>query len=72
LACSSSFPEGVSAQNSSLSPSLSARELNHHIERKGYGIMEIDIAYRRRLGEKKLKLKHGLTIAKIVMLETTY
>ncbi|MGD0979159.1 MAG: hypothetical protein ABR962_08470 [Candidatus Bathyarchaeia archaeon] len=55
-----------------MSPSLSARELNHHIERKGYGIMEIDIAYRRRLGEKKLKLKHGLTIAKRVMLETTY
>jgi hypothetical protein len=39
---------------------------------RGYGIMEIDISYRRRLGEKKLKLKHGLTIAKRVMLETTY
>jgi len=47
-------------------------ELNHHVERKGYGIMEIDIPYRRRLGEKKLKLKHGLTIAKRIMLETTY
>lgn len=47
-------------------------ELNHHVERKGYGIMEIDIPYRRRLGEKKLKLKHGLTIVKRIMLETTY
>lgn len=47
-------------------------ELNHHVERKGYGIMEIDIPYRRRLGEKKLKLKHSLTIAKRIMLETTY
>jgi dolichol-phosphate mannosyltransferase len=47
-------------------------ELNHHVERKGYGIVEIDIPYRRRLGEKKLKLKHGVTIAKRIVLETTY
>jgi len=47
-------------------------ELNHQVERKGYSIMEIDISYRRRLGVKKLKLKHGLTIAKRIMLETTY
>jgi len=47
-------------------------ELNHQVERKGYGIMEIDIPYRRRLGEKKLKLKHGVTIAKRIVLETTY
>lgn len=47
-------------------------ELNHQVERKGYGIMEIDIPYRRRLGEKKLKLQHGVTIAKRIILETTY
>src|SRR5271157_537405 len=33
-------------------------ELNHLVERKGYGIVEVDIDYRPRLGEKKLKLKH--------------
>lgn len=37
-------------------------ELNHHVERKGYAIKEIDIKYRPRLGEKKLKLRHGMTI----------
>jgi len=47
-------------------------ELNHHIERKGYDIREIDISYRPRLGEKKLKLKHGITILKRIMLESTY
>lgn len=47
-------------------------ELNHHVERKGYGIKEIDIDYRPRLGEKKLKLRHGSTILKRIMLESTY
>jgi dolichol-phosphate mannosyltransferase len=45
-------------------------ELNHHVERQGYGIEEIDIPYRPRLGEKKLKLKHGLTIVRRIMAET--
>lgn len=44
-------------------------ELNHHVERQGYGIEEIDIPYRPRLGEKKLKLRHGLTIVKRIMAE---
>ena len=45
-------------------------ELNHHVERRGYDIKEISIPYRSRLGEKKLKLRHGLTIVKRIMEET--
>ncbi len=37
-------------------------ELNHYIENMGYDIKEIDITYRPRIGEKKLGLRHGLTI----------
>ena len=29
-------------------------ELNHHIERSGYTIVELPIKYRKRLGKKKL------------------
>jgi dolichol-phosphate mannosyltransferase len=47
-------------------------ELNHHVERQGYGIVEIPIPYRPRLGEKKLKLQHGVTILKRILLETMY
>jgi len=47
-------------------------ELNHYVERKGYGIVEIPIYYRARLGEKKLKIKHGFTILKRILLESTY
>jgi len=47
-------------------------ELNHHVERRGFGIAEVPIQYRVRLGEKKLKLRHGATIFKRIMLETTY
>lgn len=45
-------------------------ELNHQVERKGYDIKEISIPYRLRMGEKKLKLRHGLTIIKRIMAET--
>ncbi len=45
-------------------------ELNHHVERCGYDIKEIDIGYRPRLGEKKLKLRHGLTILNRILLES--
>jgi len=45
-------------------------ELNHQVERKGYGIVEMPIEYRRRLGEKKLKLRHGLTILKRILVES--
>jgi dolichol-phosphate mannosyltransferase len=47
-------------------------ELNHHVERQGYGIREIDISYRPRLGEKKLKLKHGATILRRILTESMY
>ena len=39
-------------------------ELNRYIERKGYITVEVPIKYRERLGEKKLKVKHGVTILK--------
>ena len=45
-------------------------ELNHRVERQGFEIEEVEIPYRPRLGEKKLKLRHGLTIAGRIVLET--
>lgn len=45
-------------------------ELNHRVERKGFTIVEMPIAYRPRLGEKKLKLRHGLTILRRIMVES--
>lgn len=47
-------------------------ELNHCVERNGFKIVEVPITYRARLGEKKLKLKHGATILKRILLESTY
>jgi glycosyltransferase involved in cell wall biosynthesis len=47
-------------------------ELNRHVERKGYTILELPIKYRKRIGEKKLKMKHGVTIMKRILLEATY
>jgi dolichol-phosphate mannosyltransferase len=45
-------------------------ELNHLVERRGFTIREIPICYRARLGEKKLKVSHGFTILKRILLET--
>jgi len=45
-------------------------ELNHQVERKGYGIVEMPIEYRPRLGEKKLKLRHGFIILKRIVAES--
>ena len=45
-------------------------ELNSLIGREGYQIVEISINYRRRLGEKKLKLRHGLGIMKRILAES--
>lgn len=45
-------------------------ELNHFVERKGFGIAEIPIHYRERLGEKKLKAKHGFSILKRILVES--
>ena len=47
-------------------------ELNHLVERRGFTIKEVPIAYRARLGEKKLKISHGFTILKRILLETTF
>lgn len=46
-------------------------ELNRLIERKGYTIVEVPIKYRSRLGEKKLKAKHGITILRRILQEAT-
>jgi dolichol-phosphate hexosyltransferase len=44
-------------------------ELNHYVERAGYGIVEVPINYRERLGQKKLGVKNGAEIFKRIMLE---
>ena len=46
-------------------------ELNHHVVREGFGIVEVPIQYRERLGEKKLGVKNGAEILKRIILETT-
>jgi dolichol-phosphate mannosyltransferase len=47
-------------------------ELNHRVEREGFCIVEIPIKYRNRLGEKKLKVRHGAEILRRIILESTY
>jgi len=47
-------------------------ELNQMVERSGFEIEEIPISYRARLGEKKLKVKHGITILKRILLEAFF
>jgi dolichol-phosphate mannosyltransferase len=44
-------------------------EMNALVERRGYRIMEVPIDYRSRMGEKKLKLRHGLGIMKRIFAE---
>lgn len=43
-------------------------EMNYLVERKGYQIQEISTQYRRRLGEKKLRLIHGFPILRRIVL----
>jgi len=45
-------------------------EMNSVVSRQGYRIAEIPIGYRSRLGEKKLKLRHGLGILKRIFVES--
>jgi glycosyltransferase involved in cell wall biosynthesis len=47
-------------------------ELNHHVERQGYSIAEMEIPYRVRIGQKKLKMRHGATIIGRILSEWTY
>ena len=44
-------------------------ELNHLVERRGYTTVEVPIRYRQRLGEKKLKVRHGAIILKRILQE---
>ena len=44
-------------------------ELNRYVERKGYKIVELPIKYRKRIGEKKLKVRHGAVILKRILQE---
>ena len=45
-------------------------EMNNLVENKGYEIQEIPIQYRSRVGEKKLKIRHGFTIFKRILVES--
>ncbi len=44
-------------------------ELNHYVECAGFGIVEVPINYRERLGQKKLGIKNGGEIFKRILLE---
>ena len=44
-------------------------EMNYYVERKGYDIKEIDIEYRPRIGNKKLKATNGLDIFKRMLVD---
>ncbi len=45
-------------------------ELNHQVGKQGFHTIEVPIEYRKRLGEKKLKMKHGATILKRILFES--
>ena len=45
-------------------------ELNSEVDRRNFEIVEVPIRYRKRLGEKKLKVSDGATIFKRMLLET--
>jgi dolichol-phosphate hexosyltransferase len=47
-------------------------ELNHQVYKQGFKTLEVPIEYRERLGEKKLKMKHGITILKRILYESFY
>jgi dolichol-phosphate hexosyltransferase len=45
-------------------------ELNSYVEKKGYRIVEVPISYRSRIGEKKLRVKHGWAILSRIISES--
>jgi hypothetical protein len=47
-------------------------ELNRTVEREGYATVEVPISYRKRIGEKKLKIKDGATILRRIMQEAIH
>jgi glycosyltransferase involved in cell wall biosynthesis len=46
-------------------------EMNSEVAGRGFGIVEVPIKNRKRLGEKKLKVSDGTTILKRMMLESS-
>ena len=44
-------------------------ELNNFVKKRGFTTKEVLINYRARLGEKKLKARHGITILKRILKE---
>ncbi len=47
-------------------------ELNGLVQKKGYRTVEVPIQYRQRLGEKKLKMRHGAKILQRIMIEALF
>jgi dolichol-phosphate hexosyltransferase len=45
-------------------------ELNRQVGKQGFETLEVPIEYRERLGEKKLKMRHGITILKRILYES--
>lgn len=45
-------------------------ELNNQVGKQGFDTIEVPIEYRKRLGEKKLKMKHGVSILKRIVFES--
>ena len=45
-------------------------ELNSQVGNQGFETIELPIEYRERLGEKKLRMKHGATILKRILYES--
>jgi glycosyltransferase involved in cell wall biosynthesis len=46
-------------------------EMNSEVAGRGFGIVEVPIKYRKRLGEKKWTVRDGTTILKRMMLESS-
>jgi hypothetical protein len=47
-------------------------ELNNYVKKTGCRTVEIPIRYRSRLGDKKLKIKHGFIILKRIMSQCVF
>jgi glycosyltransferase involved in cell wall biosynthesis len=47
-------------------------ELNDFVEKQGYRTVEVEIPYRVRIGDKKLRLKDGVSILKRIVLLSLY
>lgn len=45
-------------------------EINAHIIKTGYNVIEIPIKYRKRVGKKKLGFRHGFEILRRIILQT--